>query len=85
MKLDKDLRELIKGVTSPYVSQRDPSFGSAQITNIQSIRNLEKTIKKLDKQNSVLSVRMYFLAVISGLLVFIQLVEYAIKIFNFFK
>lgn len=75
IKLDSDLAEINKGVTSAYPSEREPAHGHAQILTIQSIRNLEKTIKKLDKQNALLNKRLFCLSIISLILSIHQLIQ----------
>ena len=55
MKFDKDLQDLLKETTKQYQVEREQGQGSAMVYSIQEIRNLTKTIKKLDTQNSKLN------------------------------
>lgn len=72
--LDKDLQDMVSGATSPYESQRAPSQGAVQIHAIQAIRNLQNTIKMLDKQNSKLQNTMVFLSVVTVALTIVQII-----------
>ena len=74
MKLDKDLQELSKGTTNQYQSERERAQGSAQIWLIQETRNLSKTIKKLDKQNSKLNKAILVLTVATVVFAIVQIV-----------
>ncbi|MBT4124264.1 MAG: hypothetical protein HN981_04380 [Candidatus Pacebacteria bacterium] len=75
MKLDKDLQKLSKGVSSPYQSSRGPALGQAQVHTIQAIRNLQKKIIDLDKQNGKLNTRLFWLTVITAVVAVLQAIE----------
>ena len=74
MKLDKDLQELSKGTTNQYASERERAQGSAQTWLIQEIRNLTKTIKNLDRQNSKLNKAILALTIATVVFAVVQIV-----------
>lgn len=77
-KLDKDLLKLSEGATSQYQSERQIGQGSVQVWLIQEVRNLKKTITKLDKQNSKLNNAVLYLTYAT---VFLAVIQIIIQIF----
>ena len=75
IKLDKDLETLSKGVISPYPSEREPAIGQAQVQTIQAIRNLQRTIIKLDQQNGKLNKRLFWLTFVTTIVAILQAIQ----------
>lgn len=80
VKLDKDLEELSKAVTSIYDSERSPAQGSAQVHIIQAVRDLTKIIIKLNDENNKLSKRVFLLTLVTVFLALVQISVAVIQI-----
>lgn len=81
-KLDNDLMELNKRTTTGSHEVRNKAIGEAQVLNIQSIRNLNKQIKRLqttivdlNAQNNLLDRKVFWLTVATFVLSVLQLVQ----------
>lgn len=79
-KLDKDLVDLSKGVNSSYPSVREPAQGTAEVWTIQTIRDLNKTIVRLNNDNKSLNTRLLWLSIVTAILALIQIIVAVLQI-----
>lgn len=76
---DKDLIQYSKDVSSNYPKTRDTARGRAVVENIQSIRDLNKTIEKLNEQNSKLERKVFYL---TWAMVFLAVIQIVLALFK---
>lgn len=82
-KLDKDLEELMPEATTGAHEARNKAIGRASVLNIQSTRDLTKTIKELEKHNSQLSTKVYYLTIATVALALVQVLPIIWNILKF--
>jgi len=71
--LDQDLAELMPNATTGAHEVRNKAIGQASVLNIQATRDLNKTIKTLDNNNSQLTTKVYYLTIATVVLAAIQI------------